>query len=151
MSLLNLDFEGSRSQSDVSRSSARMRGLHHVRETDSRVLLRQRKAEARDARLHSLLEGEVRLRRNKTMQPAGSEATRLSAYLRTYGAVSSESSRQPVLIDESVVRRKQKRRKASSGSEKKWCEVKEEVLARCSRQDQQKVSLFCGGKSVGAY
>lgn len=74
------------------------------------------------------------------MQPPGRETPRLTSYLRAFGDVSSDVSREPVLIDETLLRRKQKTQQANSTPDKKWSELKEEILARCSRQDLRKVS-----------
>lgn len=89
------------------------------------------------ARLQSFLKGEVRLRRNKVMQPSGTQ--RLTGYLRAFGGVSSDVSREPILVDETFVRRKQKIQRASSAPEKKWSDIKSEITARCGHSDSKKV------------
>ena len=82
------------------------------------------------------------MRRNKVMQSTGREAPRLTGYLRAFGSVSSEVSRQPVLVDETLIRRKQKIRRASDAPEKKWSELKEELVAKCGRAELRKVHLL---------
>ena len=121
----------------------RMRILHnHCVRTADTARKRQRTTLYNHARLQSFLKGEVRLRRNKVMQPSGREAQRLTGYIRAFGGVSADISREPVLVDETFVRRKQKIQRASSVPEKKWVDVKGEITARCGRSDLWKVRLL---------
>ena len=76
------------------------------------------------------------------MQPSGEETQRLTEYLRAYGGVSSAVSREPVLVDERLIRSKQKIQRAGSSPEKKWADVKGEILARCARAELPKVRLL---------
>lgn len=91
--------------------------------------------------MRALLEGEVTFRRNRVMYPSGKELPRLSGALRAFGEVSSALSREPITIDESLVRRKRKKRLASRTDEKSWAKLSEEILGHCSKQDRQKVVL----------
>ena len=95
-----------------------------------------------NARLQSLLNSEIRLRRNNVMQPPDSEAPRLTGYLRAHGGISSDVSREHVFVDERFIRRKQKIQRASSSPERKWSDVKGEITERCSRSEVQKVGLL---------
>lgn len=73
--------------------------------------------------------------------PALQELPRLSGALRAFGEVSSALSREPITIDESLVRRKRKKRLASRTDEKSWAKLSEEILGHCSKQDRQKVII----------
>ena len=95
-----------------------------------------------NARLQSLLNSEIRLRRNNVMQPPDREAPRLTGYLRAHGGISSDVSREHVFVDERFIRRKQKIQRASSSPERKWSDVKGEITERCSRSEVQKVGLL---------
>ena len=121
--------------SSFSIARVRMRGLRNCRETR-----RVGEARRREARLQQVLKGEIRLRRNRIMQPPSREMPRLTGYLRAFGEVSSPVAREPVAVDEALLRRKQKRREADSKPEKEWLQLKEEVLARCRRSDMTKAS-----------
>ena len=76
------------------------------------------------------------------MQPSGKETQRLTGYLRVFGGVSSDVSREPILVDETFVRRKQKIQRASNAPEKKWSDIKSEITTRSDRNDSKKVSLL---------
>ena len=76
------------------------------------------------------------------MQPSDKETQRLTSYLRAFGGVSSDVSREPILVDERLIRSKQKIQRASSSPEKKWADVKDEILARCARSELPKVRLL---------
>ena len=76
------------------------------------------------------------------MEPSGREMQRLTGYLRAYGGVSADVSREPVLVDERLVRTKQKILRANSQPEKRWSDVKDEILSRCSRSELPKVRLL---------
>ena len=97
-----------------------------------------------DAGLHNYLKVETGLRRNRViMQPAATDETlRLTGYLRSFAGVSPELSRQPVLVDERLVRRKQKIQRAGGSPEKNWSQLKAEIAARCAGPDLAKVSCW---------
>ena len=76
------------------------------------------------------------------MQPSGRETQRLTGYLRAYGGVSADVSREPVLVDERLLRTKQKILRANSQPEKKWSDVKDEISSRCGRAELPKVRLL---------
>ena len=131
-----------------------LKRLHHQEDTQTDTAVRGSSWKSRrranlhgDALLQSYLKGEAGLRRNRVMQsPSPHETRRLTCKLRAYAGVSPGLSRERVLVDERLVRRKQKIQRASSGSsEKKWPELKAEIAGRCAGQDLPKVS--CWGAS----
>jgi hypothetical protein len=71
--------------------------------------------------------------------PPRDETRRLTGHLRAFGRVSADVSREPVFVDERLLRRKQKIKRASDAPEKKWCDLKMEISGRCSRTDLAKV------------
>ena len=75
--------------------------------------------------------------------PPRDETCRLTGHLRAFGGVSADVSREPVFVDERLVRRKQKIKQASDAPEKKWCDLKMEISGRCSGIDLTKVSCWC--------
>lgn len=103
------------------------------------------------ARLQSYLTEEKVLRRNRVMQPPPAEETRrLTSHLRTFGGVSSDVSREPILVDERVILRKQKIKRASDTPEKKWSDLKVEISGRCSGTELTKVSCWCALNRVNS-
>ena len=96
-----------------------------------------------DARLQSYLAGEIGLRRNRVMQPPpAGETRRLTGHLRAFGGVSSDLSREPVLVDERLLRMKQKISRAGDAPEKKWSDLKAEIAGRCSGAELAKVRCW---------
>lgn len=93
-----------------------------------------------EAKLLAALERDISLRRRKIMQPSGKELPRLSGALRAFGGLTSEASYDPVCIDETLVRKKQKKKMTSTPTENGWEKVSEEVTQQCSKQDAPKVS-----------
>ena len=75
--------------------------------------------------------------------PPRDETRRLTGHLRAFGRVSADVSREPVFMDERLLRRKQKIKRASDAPEKKWCDLKMEISGRCSRTDLAKVGCWC--------
>lgn len=131
------------------------RGLHNVGPTRTRTpstsaaSSRSRTCKSYDeARLQTILEGQVYLRRNRVMLPSSKQVPRLTGALRAFGEVSSEDSREDVSFDESLLLTKRKRKPGSGSTEKTWGKVTEKVLAACGRQDERKVR-FCLQYSVG--
>ncbi len=94
-----------------------------------------------EARLLAFLEGQISLRRNRVMLPSAKQAPRLSGTLRAFGEVTSELSREEISLDESLLIRKRKKKLGIVGNTKTWAELTDQIVARCSRQDEKKVSL----------
>ena len=118
--------------------------LHNEVETEQDVRRRRRLRTAlyNEAKLQSFLNGEIRFRRNIVMQPSGKETQRMTGYLRAYGGVSSDVSREPVFLDERLIQRKKKIHRANSPPEKKWSDVKVEIAERCGRSQLPMVRLL---------
>lgn len=91
-------------------------------------------------RLRRLLEAELTFKRNRIMQPPSQELPRLSSALRAFGGVSSHLSREAVWFDENLLRRKQKRKKEATSSEKSWKDVVETVSTQCIKEHISKAS-----------
>lgn len=94
-----------------------------------------------EAKLQAFLTGEVSLRRNRIMQTQVKGLPRLTTALRNFGGLSSDLSREPVIVDEMVIRNKRKRKIASRSDEESWARVSEMVLAQCGRHNEQKVGV----------
>ena len=94
----------------------------------------------KEAKLLAALERDISLRRRKVMQPSGKELPRLSGALRAFGGLTSDASCDPVCIDETLVRKKQKKKTTITPTEKSWEQVSEDVTLQCSKQDAPKVS-----------
>lgn len=117
-----------------------MRELHNEEATVEWMLTSGLSQKQKEAKVLAVLEGDASLRRKKIiMQPSGKELPRLSGALRAFGGLTSEVSYDPVSVDETLVRKKQKRKNTSSSTEKNWDKVFEEVTALCSKQDAPKV------------
>lgn len=69
-------------------------------------------------------------------------APRLTGHLRAFAGMSADVSREPVLVDERQLRRKQKIQRAEGTPEKKWSVLKAEITGRYSGADPGKVSLL---------
>ena len=80
--------------------------------------------------------------------PSADETRRLSGQLRAFGGVSADISREPVLVDERLVRRKQKKKRASDAPDKNWSDLKMEIAGRCSGTELTKVGCWCAFNRV---
>jgi len=117
---------GIRSRVYVPRSfnPVRMRELHNEEATVEWMLTSGLSQKQKEAKVLAVLEGDASLRRKKIiMQPSGKELPRLSGALRAFGGLTSEVSYDPVSVDETLVRKKQKRKNTSSSTEKNWDKV----------------------------
>lgn len=92
-------------------------------------------------RLRRLLEADLAFKRNRIMQPPSKELPRLSSALRAFGGVSSHLSRETVWFDETLLKRKQKRKKEASSGEKTWKQVAEIIATQCIKQNETKARM----------